>query len=241
MVKKRFEGVEKALTRFAQNAREDESLLEELSQKLLSCKNGECFVSFLNQPKSLVKRAAVLALEKLGERTDIEFTHLESLITLAFEGENGGTLDFPSGIKVQRNYEFLAFFKEIPQNLAEIPFAVGKLSFGQWEIHSGLTSVFSPQKGFLCLDYDTVKDAVVRTVREGDIFKPYKGKTKKLCDYFTDKKIPRRLRNNIPLLCDNSEVLAVLGLEISDRVKVTAKTEKILNIILKEKEHEQGH
>ena len=54
---------------------------------------------------------------------------------------------------------------------------------------------------------------------------------KERAEYFIDKKIPKRLRDNIPLLCDGNRVLAVLGVEISDLVKIK-KGSQVVKITL---------
>ena len=74
------------------------------------------------------------------------------------------------------------------------------------------------------------EEAVVRTCRSGDKFKKFGGGTKSLGDFFTDKKIPVRLRHSIPLIACGSEVLVVCGVEISEGVKVTPQTKNVLRI-----------
>lgn len=61
----------------------------------------------------------------------------------------------------------------------------------------------------------------LRTRREGDIFKPYgmSGKMK-LKDYLINKKIPRQNRENLLLLAKGNEILCILGVQISQDVKV---------------------
>ena len=52
-------------------------------------------------------------------------------------------------------------------------------------------AITEPQIKILKFDLCAVpKDAIVRTLRGGDKFAKFGGGTKKLCDYFTDKKIP---------------------------------------------------
>ena len=68
-------------------------------------------------------------------------------------------------------------------------------------------------------------------MRRGDEFTKFGGGTKKLGDYFTDKKIPARLRGSVPLIADGSKILVVGGVEISDGVKITERTEKINYLI----------
>ena len=47
-------------------------------------------------------------------------------------------------------------------------------------------------------------------------------------DWFTDKKIPVRLLNTIPLLCDGNDVLLIFGAEISDGIKTDKNTKCVL-------------
>lgn len=48
--------------------------------------------------------------------------------------------------------------------------------------------------------------------------------SKKLKDYFIDKKIPQRMRDAIPVLAVNNKILAVADIEIADELKVTEDT-----------------
>ena len=73
--------------------------------------------------------------------------------------------------------------------------------------------------------------AVIRFMRAGDKFNKFGGGTKNLGDYFTDKKIPVRIRKKIPLIADGQNVLAICGVEISDGIKITEKTQKIYYLI----------
>ena len=68
---------------------------------------------------------------------------------------------------------------------------------------------------------DFKKPITLRTRREGDIFKPYgmSGKMK-LKDYLINKKIPRQNRENLLLLAKGNEILCILGVQISQDVKV---------------------
>ena len=55
-------------------------------------------------------------------------------------------------------------------------------------------------------------DIIIRNRRDGDRFYPegMEG-SKKLKDYFTDKKIPSNERNKIPLLVINNKIASVIG------------------------------
>ena len=51
----------------------------------------------------------------------------------------------------------------------------------------------------------------LRTRRAGDRFKPkgMGGRSRKLKDWMIDRKIPRRLRDQIPLLCADGVIVAI--------------------------------
>ncbi|UKI48623.1 MAG: tRNA lysidine(34) synthetase TilS [Clostridiales bacterium] len=81
--------------------------------------------------------------------------------------------------------------------------------------------------GVKTLTFDLSKipaGAVIRTREDGDVFTKFSGGTKKLGDYFTDKKIPKRERDEIPLVAIGKDVLIVVGTEISDKVKINENT-----------------
>ena len=73
------------------------------------------------------------------------------------------------------------------------------------------------------LAYDTMAPCpVLRTRREGDylIVNASRGR-RKLKDYLIDEKVPRRERDQIPLIAQGSHVLWVTGMRISEGAKVT--------------------
>lgn len=60
----------------------------------------------------------------------------------------------------------------------------------------------------------------LRTRKNGDIFQPFSHKTKiKLKDYLIEKKIPAHKRDEIPLLCCGKEVLWIIGVGISEKLR----------------------
>ena len=82
-------------------------------------------------------------------------------------------------------------------------------------------------------DCDRITDNIVmRTRAEGDFLSiDSAGNHKMLQDYFIDQKIPRHLRDEIPLVCDGSHVMWVVGYRISEHYKITNNTTRVLEII----------
>ena len=110
----------------------------------------------------------------------------------------------------------------------EVPFDIGVGRIGSYV--TNVKSIVERIDGELCFDLDKAKGAVIRTRRDGDVFTKFGGGTKSLNDYFTDKKIPLRLRDEIPLIALNNKVLVIGGVEISNAVKVDSKTKQIANL-----------
>ena len=80
------------------------------------------------------------------------------------------------------------------------------------------------------MDYDTISfPLVVRSMRAGDRIRPLGMEgTKKVAALLMDEKVPKVRRRSIPLLADRASVLWVPGVRLSDRVKMTDMTEKVV-------------
>jgi len=80
------------------------------------------------------------------------------------------------------------------------------------------------------LDMEGIKGRlIVRNWRKGDRFIPLGMRNeKKLQDIFVDKKIPREERRRIPIICDEEGIIWVVGVAISERVKVGEGTRRVL-------------
>jgi len=54
--------------------------------------------------------------------------------------------------------------------------------------------------------------------------------TKKIKSYFIDEKVPLSVRKNTLLLLDRESVIWIAGMRLSERVKITDKTRRILKV-----------
>ncbi len=81
-------------------------------------------------------------------------------------------------------------------------------------------------------DYDKIKGTTrLKTRQEQDyLIINAEGSRKKIKKYFIDEKIPAHRRDDILLLADDTHVLWVIGYRISEDVKVTEHTKRILEI-----------
>jgi tRNA(Ile)-lysidine synthase len=74
---------------------------------------------------------------------------------------------------------------------------------------------------------------LLRFRKTGDRFIPFKGKEKKLKDVLIDDKIPLRMRDRLPLLCDKKDILWIIGSRRSNIGLINKKTRDFLEVRVK--------
>ena len=79
------------------------------------------------------------------------------------------------------------------------------------------------------------RTAVLRTKRTGDSILTFGGHNKSLKKFFNDKGIDARVYNRIPVIADGSEIYAVCGVDISKKLAVNNKTDKIIKLTCERK------
>jgi tRNA(Ile)-lysidine synthase len=65
------------------------------------------------------------------------------------------------------------------------------------------------------------------------VFEKFGGGTKPLRSYLIDKKIPTRLRDSLPVLASGNQILCILGVEISESVKIDKNTKMAYAVSIK--------
>ncbi len=183
----------------------------------------------------IVREYVKLIFEKLGVYSDIEAKHYKLVLDL-IKTEVNKKLDFPHNLEVKRTYDGLKFYKKSKAKVIEqtYNFVIGNIDFeGFGKINSsmvGFNDVVYGEGSFY-VDLNKIRtDAVWRTRRDGDIFAKFGTGSKKLNDYFTDKKIDVDMRDKLPLLCLGNTVLVVAGYDISENVKIDSSTDQIVKL-----------
>lgn len=211
-------GASGGIARFARLAQEDDALLYELAAPLVAAGEGHAKV-FFSEKKPLFRRACLSALKGMGVEKDYTAAHLEALCALK-TAKNGERLSMPGNIWAVREYDGVAFYRARPREEREIPFTLGRFFLAGREFCAEeCPARRAGESGYAALE-KIPASAVFRTRREGDVFRKFGGGAKKLKEYLIDCKIPRRERDDLILLADGKEILAVLGVEISDRIRV---------------------
>lgn len=175
---------------------------------------------------SLINRTIIYALNKAGITCDIERKHITMIRNLA-TAENGKKINLPNGTVAIKEYEYITIITKTKNVIAEqYSFGIGKIDFsGLYEITCKRTKNFTFDKNVQLLDTKKIPSNAVWRVREkGDTFEKFGGGTKPLRSYLIDKKVPSRERDIIPVLADGNKILVILGVEISDSVKLDKNT-----------------
>lgn len=239
-------GASENIARFALRAAEDDALLYEYANDLLSAQTDErgereYLVAFCDK-FPLFSRACLLALKGLGVEKDYTSTHLRQAFDLQ-EKERGAKTDMPQGVEGIKTEKGVLFRIKKEGINAELPpakaFDLNGFDGGRYEIILSRTPISQVQDGWSVLraDLDKIpKAAVFRFRKEGDEMRTFGGTTKSLKKLFNEKKIDVDARAYLPLIAEaDGEVYAVCGVEISEKLKIDEGTKTIVYIGIKSK------
>lgn len=223
---------------FGEKCRDVQNFIEsQLNNDFIEEYNGEILVksAVFHTNKILVREYLKRAFTKLGVFADIESKHYELAINL-FDAEVNSMLNFPHNLVLKKTYGGIkiSINKEKIQTVEEFDFVIGKVEFKGIGVIE--TTIVEPSdvvygEGDLYISLSKLStSAVWRTRRLGDVFAKLGSGSKKLNDYFTDKKVDVDIRDMIPLLVIQNQVLVVAGLDVSEKVKIDGDTDQIVKI-----------
>ena len=175
------------------------------------------------------------AFHSIDVYADIESKHIEMIKALARMGENGSKVSLPNKIFAICEYDYITIFKKVPKKSTQAwVFRPGRIKIdglGTLIIRKASNADIEPNK--LKFDPDKLPKGVMwRFRRDGDVFEKFGGGTKKLKSYLVNKKVPARLRDNLPLLAGENEVYVIAGVEISEKIKIDENTKTIYEVTL---------
>ncbi len=232
IIKRKFPEMESAIMRFAEVLKIENEYLDEKAENLLEETNGEITIK-TDVSNALFSRACIEAMKRLNIKKDYEKAHIDALIGLK-SMETGKSVSLPGEVVAVKNYGGITLFVERKRQRFCEPF-----SLGEFEIADRLLIIkeefsdFVSSKTVLRIDGDKMpQSAVIRYRQNGDVFTKFGGGTKSLGDYLTNKKIPLKDRDFIPVIADGNQILVVCGVEIADKVKICETTKKIISITL---------
>lgn len=154
------------------------------------------------------------------------------------ELQSGKRLDLGSNIVARRTFDKISL-EEMEKETKDtekvyLKMGLNKTKYGDFYLELNRqkdeSTVFN-----IMLDYGKIKGSLCVRYREnGDRFSPLGMKgTKKLKDYFIDRKVDLKKRNTTPIICDEEKILWIVGMDISEDAKIDSNTCEILHLEVK--------
>lgn len=185
-------------------------------------------------------RVLRLCIEKIiGNTKGLEEKHINKIIDI-LNKETGKSINISNNIIVTNSYNELIIEKNKVKNknldfnykidISKDNYIEELNSIIKCEVISNNLKIFNNNSFIKCFDYDKIKgDVHIRNRKNGDKFVPLgMGGSKKLKDFFIDEKISRELRDAIPIIHDNKNIIWIVGYRISELYKVDKNTKRIL-------------
>ncbi len=234
--------VREALVRLAENAEEESDYLDSLTQDALRQLTREASAEAISiarndfnaLPRALRRRVIRAMVAHIrGDLTDLHWSIVDGVVSQAdTPGCCTASWTLPSGrtviklgnsIEVSRPPEAASDFS-LPLTVpgeARVPMAGVTVTAKRIQLTRPPDSV-APD----CLvvpELAVVPPLVIRNARTGDRVRPLGlAGSKTLADCFTDRKVPRRQRQRIPVLSDAVGILWVPGVVADERVRIQA-------------------
>ena len=190
------------------NARAAEVLKRNARRRLLNAEDTA------REPAAVRTRTLRMWWQENGpvlEEHALSAAQTEALEQLLFTGR--GQINLPGGLHAVRDGKYL-FLTDDGQTETEAAKVTGaETVFEEFRLTVG-PSEGTPGDGKRTQEVprELLRGCVIRTRRPGDRIRPFGSSgSKKLQDYFTDRRIPEPFRDRIPLLCRDNEVLLAAG------------------------------
>jgi len=186
-------------------------------------------------------------LSEIKSLINIEKKNIDSILSMP-ASNTIWSVDLPGNIVAKREYEFLIIECDKCDNVTEKNF-IYPIIYGRENIIKQLGIKILLQQSELFekkhslsyekhIDYDKIKGNIfIRNRRIGDKIYPLNlNGSVSLKKYFINNKIPKQQRDAIPLLCDDQNIIWIIGHALSDKYKVDEKTKNIIKISVKSME-----
>lgn len=241
------------LARTVELLREDRDIIEEIVQQDLAT----CVVTTdvgekldlqpwreLSKPRQ--RRVLHRWLLSVGDASQITSDAVDRLYHVCQSGRGTANVTLPGGGVVVRQYSQLSFCGSSPAHrhpLSESRLRAGINMLPEWGLQVAVTTTQGfkrqreagigtwPTEAYLAKESIDEGSMVIRPWRAGDVFSPHgSGGQKKVQDIFTDAKIPRDERGQIPLLVCRDEILWIPGYRIAKQAAVATPNAKSWHI-----------
>jgi tRNA(Ile)-lysidine synthase len=202
----------------------------------------EAFLALPAADRRRTVRAAVTSL--CGSESELSGIRTEEALEFLATAQTGRSLDLSCGLVLTREYDAFRLSPRTGRQEFCVPLPVpGSARITALGIEAE-TAVrdrkqTAPETGNYLwqgiFDYDKIcLPLYLRSRRQGDSFQPagMKGKHKKLQDLFVDEKVPRSLRDRVPLLATEQDILWVVGIRTDGRMLPGSGTQRLLTVTI---------
>ena len=230
------QGAQKKIVSAAHYIAEDNAFIDALAAEVMK----ECFFNdrllikpFSDKPMP-IKRRICASLLKEWNASEVNAEKIERFSAFA-EGENGRIFDVNSEFYAQKSYDAVVLLKRGERTGFKLILDSENAAVGEnWVVSVEYSDKAVNRSGNNTAVFDADKLMLPLTVRcrkEGDkISLKGFGGTKKLSDIFTDEKIERHLRDTIPIVEKDGDILFVCGIRQSSLYDITENTKNYLII-----------
>ena len=237
-----------ALCRTAELARTDNTFLEVVARKAFSDvleKSSQDAIwlnarLFILLPQAIGRRVIRQALRRLkGDLEGIEAAHVR-IISRLDAATGTKSFQLPGGYELRREYGSIVVAVARPRiavtaTAIEVPGKVHLPELGfvvRTDFVEQSPGEFSLDPNVEIFDMGNFDGPLeIRSRQPGDRFFPLgMRKAKRLKEFFIDEKIPRNMRDMIPLLVCGGRIMWVVGYRIDNRFKVTPAATRILRV-----------
>lgn len=171
----------------------------------------------------LAASAIMTACDTLGVTSDIEERHLDAILDLS---ENK-RIDLPHGLTAYNEYGKIAITHEDSGDKPKYHLTDGRYGFGYGELEIIISD--KALADYKQIDYAKLdSNTLIRTRQDGDKITLSYG-NKNISDILTDRKIPLRLRDRVPLIASGGDMVAVGDIEVSPKYRIAKNSKKIVN------------
>ena len=211
---------------------------------------------FLRYHVVIQKRMILETLKRLSPTgKDIAAVHVADTLALALSGGNR-SISLPFGIRASRQYDGLILERAAKRDSSHLPlrdwplrvslgeeifrnpFVYGREDWGKIEVRAFYIKKGQevPLKRYTkWFDYDKIKECItVRFRQQGDFLTIIDGAGeiihKSVKKYMITEKIPRQMRDEIPVVAEGSHVLWLAGWRMSASFQVDGSTKRIVQI-----------
>jgi tRNA(Ile)-lysidine synthetase-like protein len=171
---------------------------------------------------ALQRRLVIWAMKRLRADDHLDYQHILNAVSTGMNGRQGAICEFSGGFRLRVDYGFVVIeSKNVSSAQVSYPLLTshqevklripGVINLKDWQLHISnqpfpsadpypVCSLAIPEKSVLAL----------RTRRAGDQFTPsgMEGHKQKINRLMINHKVPRPVRDHIPLLCVNDEIAA---------------------------------